>query len=201
MVSISIYLKTSARAAAAGAVLGAVAGSARRPKVAPRRADSTTASALINGDDAYASQHTYTYEAEELSRDVDLVLRRVHERRQRVDDAKRDKDFNERIVKLQVLHRVLKDADEVFEDTATTTAAGVSVIPLDKLCGACERVFASTVDAIAVPEDSHHERRMLAMLRRMRPRDAHLGSAQFGCTLEEFEELCAELVERAPLQA
>ena len=82
MVSISIYLKTSARAAAAGAVLGAVAGSARRPKVAPRRADSTTASALINGDDAYASQHTYTYEAEELSRDVDLVLRRVHERRQ-----------------------------------------------------------------------------------------------------------------------
>lgn len=82
MVSISIYLKTSARAAAAGAVLGAVASSARRPKVAPRRADSTAASARGDGDDAYASQHTYTYEAEELSRDVDLVLRRVHERRQ-----------------------------------------------------------------------------------------------------------------------
>ena len=82
MVSISIYLKTSARAAAAGAVLGAVAGSARRPKVAPRRAARTAAAARGGGAAAYASQHTYTYEAEELSRDVDLVLRRVHERRQ-----------------------------------------------------------------------------------------------------------------------
>lgn len=75
----------------------------------------------------------------------------------------------------------------------------MTIIALSKLCGACERVFAGTADAIAVPEDCYHERRMLALLRVMRPRDAHLGSAQFGCTFEEFEELCAELVEYAPL--
>lgn len=50
-----------------------------------------------------------------------------------------------------------------------------------------------------MPEEASHERRLLAMLREMRPNDQHGGAHTFGCTLEEFQELSAELVERSEL--
>ena len=76
----------------------------------------------------------------------------------------------------------------------------------DALAAACEPIPSSQAGAGAssmilkrMPEEASHERRLLAMLREMRPNDQHGGTHTFGCTLEEFEELTAELVERAEL--
>lgn len=118
-----------------------------------------------------------------------------------------------RVARLEVLRDVLSRVDETFKKHARGVNAD-AVIPLeelptalqDALAAACEPIPSSQAGAGAssmilkrMPEEASHERRLLAMLREMRPNDQHGGTHTFGCTLEEFEELTAELVERAEL--